>query len=181
MNGAQLYNVFTSIPILKKKFRGIVRFKDICDHRIYGNWSVGDYLIINFKNAHWLSLLWENSDTIMLFDALGGKLTFKKYVMKKEIVRCFGVKNVKFQYGNHYLQKTDSLTCAEHVIYFALFQSIFYLENGFFENEYANKLERYCHKRNISPDELIWKEIYVNLKLLDPPDLKKVLNWYQDN
>ena len=181
MNGARLYDVFTSNSLLKKNFRGIVRFRDICKHQIYGQWSVGDFLIINLKNAHWLSLLWTKADSLILFDTLGGLLTFNKKVMKMKLVRCFGVKNVQFQYASkHGLQKKGSLTCAEHNIYYALFQNMFYLENGFFEAEYVDKFERYCRKRKIDPDKFVWNEIYVNLKLTDPPDLKKVLSWYSE-
>ena len=151
MNGAQICDVFNPIPFLNNKFHGIIAFKDICKNNIFVPWVKCDFLVINWKNSHWMSLLWLDLDTVVLFDSLHGKLSFKKELMKQILLRCFdGVKQVIFQYGKHKLQRNGALTCAEHVIYFILFQNVFYLQKGYFELHYCRKLIEYCRKKNHS-------------------------------
>ena len=102
--------------------------------------------------------------------------------MKQILLGCFDeVKKIIFQYGGHKLQKSGALTCGEHVIYFILFQSIFYIENRHFELNYVSKIAEYCHEHKITPDEFVSDEIYNNLELGKPPDLRQVLNWYENN
>ena len=95
--------------------------------------------------------------------------------MEKIVLRCFyGVKRVLFQYGDGKLQGTGALTCSEHVIYYVLYQNIFYLKLKRFDLNYTSKITKYCLERGITPDELVWKEIYVDLELAKPPNLMKV-------
>ena len=89
MNGAQLYTVFNNkIPILKDKFLGILTYKEICENRIYLNWSKCDFILINFRDLHWIMIMWINADTIIIFDSLSGKLMPKK---KDNGTDCFKV------------------------------------------------------------------------------------------
>ena len=66
------------------------------------------------------------------------------------------------------------MTCSEHVIYYVLYQNIFYIKNKHFDLNYTSKITKYCLEHKTTPDELVWKEIYVNLKLAKPPDLMNV-------
>ena len=180
MDGAQLYAVFNKIPILKNKFLGILTFKEICENIIHLDWAKRDFILINFRNLHWILIIWTNVDTVIIFDSLSGELMLKKKTMEKIVLRCFyGVKRVLFQYGDGKLQGTGALTCSEHVIYYVLYQNIFYLKHKRFDLNYTSKITKYCLERGITPDELVWKEIYVNLELAKPPNLMKVLNWYE--
>ena len=180
MNGAQLYNAFSKIPVLKNKFLGIVTFKEICENVIYLDWTKRDFILINFRDLHWIVMIWIKADTVIIFDSLSGELSMEKQAMKQILLRCFhGIKKVIFQYGNGKLQGTGALTCSEHVIYYVLYQNIFYLKNKHFDLNYTSKITKYCLKHKITPDELVWKEIYINLELAKPPNLMKVLNWYE--
>ena len=115
-----------------------------------------------------------------IFDSLSGKLMLKKKAMEQIVLRCFyGVKKVIFQYGDGKLQGTGALTCSEHVIYYVLYQNIFYLRHKRFDLDYTSKITKYCLEHRITPDELVWEEIYINLELAKPPNLMKVLNWYE--
>ena len=99
--------------------------------------------------------------------------------MEQIVLRCFyGLKKVIFQYGDGKLQKVGALTCSEHIIYYALYQNLFYLKNKRFDLNYISKITKYCLKHKITPDEFVWKEIYINLELARPQNLLKVLNWY---
>ena len=179
MNGAQLYAVFDKIPILKDKFLGILTYKEICENRIHLGWSKCDFILINFRDLHWIMIMWINVDTIIIFDSLSGKLMPKKKTMEQIVSRCFyGLKKVIFQYGNGKLQKVGALTCSEHIIYYVLYQNLFYLKNKRFDLNYISNITKYCFKHRITPDEFVWKEIYINLELAKPPNLMKVLNWY---
>ena len=130
MDGAQLYAVFNKIPILKNKFLGILTFKEICENIIHLGWAKRDFILINFRDLHWIVIIWINADTVIIFDSLSGKLMLKKKSMEQIVLRCFyGVKRVIFQYGDGKLQGTGALTCSEHVIYYVLYQNIFYLRH----------------------------------------------------
>ena len=179
MDGAQLYAIFNKIPILKNKFLGILTFKEICENIIHLGWAKRDFILINFRDLHWIIIIWINVDTIIIFDSLSRKLMPKKKTMKQIVLRCFyGLKKVIFQYGDGKLQKVGALTCSEHIIYYALYQNLFYLKNKRFDLNYISKITKYCLKHKITPDEFVWKEIYINLELARPPNLMKVLNWY---
>ena len=78
MDGAQLYAVFNRIPILKNKFLGILTFKEICENIIHLDWAKRDFILINFRNLHWILIIWTNVDTVIIFDSLSGKLMLKK-------------------------------------------------------------------------------------------------------
>ena len=84
-----------------------------------------------------------------------------------------------FQYGENKIQHKGALTCGEHVLYFILYQSVFYSKNRCFDFKYVSKLVNFCKKIGLNPDEFVWKEIYVKLKLANPPDLMQVLSWYE--
>ena len=143
------------------------------------NWMQRDFVIINIANAHRVVMIWTDRETVILFDTLSGELTFDKPVLKKIILKCFtGTKNVIFLYGK--IQGDDTLICGEHIIYFILFQNIYYMKNGYLDLNYISRLNRYCHKHNLTPDRFIWREIYIELNLAEPPDLMKVLKWFKD-
>ena len=44
---------------------------------------------------------------------------------------------------------------------------------------YVSEIVQYAKKCNLTPDEFVWREIYVKLKLAKPPVLMNVLNWYE--
>ena len=179
MNGSQLCNVFEHITILEKFFCGIVEFRQICSTKSTTSWRSHDFLVVNVNNWHWILLMWINSKTLIVFDSLSGKFTFKKQIMKQILFNCFSrVNRICFVYGRHRLQNDDLLTCGEHVIYFILFQTLFYIENGYFSSDYISEIENYCAIHRLTPDQFVWNEIYVKLKLLSPPDLKQVVDWY---
>ena len=108
--------------------------------------------------------MWINLDTVILFDSLHGKSMLEKEPLRQILLKCFyGLKNVKFRCcTKQTIQENDALTCAEHVIYFILFENIFYLKNGYFELNYCRKLFNYCRKQKITPDEFVWNEIYIH-------------------
>ena len=83
MDGAQLYAVFNKIPILKNKFLGILTFKEICENIIHLDWTKRDFILINFRNLHWILIIWTNVDTVIIFDSLSGELMLKKRRWKR--------------------------------------------------------------------------------------------------
>ena len=182
MNGATLCEIFESMPFLKNFFRGIFKFENIVQTKTdTRTWNARDFAIINLQNAHWFTLLWINSDTVILFDTLSGNLTLKKPIMKQTIVDSFiGVEHLIFQYGKNKIQKNGALTCGEHVVYYVLYQNLFYLENGRFDLDYISKIVKYCNESRLNTDEFVWIEIYSKLKLAEPPDLMAVLMWYEN-
>ena len=180
MDGATIYNICDRVPILKTGFYGIVEFEKICAKKIEYNWMERDFVIINAYNAHWLCLMWIDSKSAVLFDTLSGEVTCEKNKMRDVMFRCFvGMKNLKFLYGKNRIQDTGNLTCGEHVIYFLIFQTIFILNNDRPDLHYVSEIVQYAKKCNLTPDEFVWKEIYVELKLAKPPVLMNVLNWYE--
>ena len=100
--------------------------------------------------------------------------------MLNHIFLNFGTKEICFQYGKGYLQNFDSLTCWEHVVYWCLYQNLFYENHGYFDRHYVKKITMYCKKRSIKPDFFIWNEIYNKLRLASPPNLDEILHYVND-
>ena len=180
MDGATIYDICDRVPILRTGFHGILEFEKIYVKKIERDWLKRDFVIINAYNAHWLALMWIDSKSAVLFDTLSGKVTCDKDEMRDVVFRCFvGMKNLKFLYGKNRIQNTENLTCGEHVIYFLMFQSIFILDNDRPDLRYVSEIVKCAKKFDLTPDEFVWREIYVELKLAEPPVLMNVLNWYE--
>lgn len=179
MDSETLIDIFDKISLMKTSFCGIIEFKNI--KRLKNTkWDTLDFIVLN-SNGHWLTLIWMNSDTIMLFDTLSGEMTYCKSRMKKILLNTFsGVRRVIFQYGEDRIQKNGTLICGEHVLYFLMFQTIFFLERGYFDLNYVSRLVNFCNQNGLDTDEFVWNEIYVKLKLTKPPDLMQVLHWYEN-
>ena len=183
MDSITINKICTEIPILKYFFLGIVKFEDISMGKLtIESQNCGKFLIINVKDAHWIVLMWCGSAKIILFDSLYGKLTLPKHLLERIICKSFiGIKNILFIYGMGRLQNPEFLSCGEHVIYFTLYEIWFYLNNGLLNEHYISKIVSYCKKNKILPDLFVWEEIYLHLQLARPPNLYKVLNWFNDH
>ena len=180
MDGATMYDICDRVPILRTGFHGIIKFEKICASKIERSWLKRDFVIINAYNAHWLTLMWIDSKSAVLFDTLSGEITCEKNAMRDVVFRCFvGMKNLKFVYGENRIQDAGNLTCGEHVIYFLMFQNIFMLNNDRPDLRYVSEIVKYAKRFDLTPDEFVWREIYVELKPAKPPVLMNVLNWYE--
>jgi hypothetical protein len=181
MNGIVLNSILQRVPFTKKYFYGIITFETICKKRNSASWKTRDVIIINVRNAHWISLIWVDSTSAILFDSLSGIMTLNKKSMSRIFKNHFvEMENLIFQYGDDKLQNISALTCGEHVLYNILYQNIFFMENGQFDFDYVSSICKYCSSKNISPDQLVWKEIYSKIGLTDPPNLFKALTWYEN-
>ena len=71
-------------------------------------------MIIKAHNAHYLAIMWADSNSAILFDAPSGKETCRKCEMKDIILSCFvGMKKLEFQYGKNGIQDTGNLSCGK--------------------------------------------------------------------
>ena len=171
-------NKICSTKPLSTFFIGLVTFEEICSGKQTFKGKICDFLIINVRDAHWITLTWCTSTKVILFDSLFGRLTLPKTQLKKVIFSNFpGINNVVFQYGNGKLQDPEFLSCGEQTVYFVYYQVVFYLNNGVLDENYIAKIINYCKKNHIYPDQFVWQEIYVDMNLAKPPNLHKILTW----
>ena len=180
MDSRTIHKICTDVSILKDKFLGVVRLRDLLTVRENNETCLrlaktGQFFIVNVENVHWIAFLWIDPNRMFVFDSLG--LTDNK-TMKQTISFVFGVQNVKFLHAkNNYIQSSDSLTCGEHVVYFCLYQTLFDKVNKHFDEEYIKNLKQFCINSNISTDLFVWLEIYDKMKLAQVPDLHEIINW----
>ena len=159
------------VPVLSKKFLGVCTFRKLLYEKF--RVSTGSYLVVNVQNVHWIVLLCTGYDQMYVFDSLE---ILDKQMCREMILFSFDIEEITFL-GGEGLQKTDSLTCGEHCVFFLLSEMTFYIQNKHFNAEYVEQLLKYCKKREIEPDAFVWQEIYKKLKLANVPDLHKILLW----
>ena len=183
MDGFTIQNICTNNAILKSYFLGIVRLRDLEARCLKDIKTVcGNFLIINIRNLHWIALMWgKHAKRVFVFDSLGGGSMFlNKHSLQRIIFKNFNIKNVSFQVSGGNLQDVDSLTCGEHVIYWCIYQILFFQSFGFIDPRYVRRVAVYCKKHFLKVDSFIWDEIYIKFRLAPPPNLEQIM-YYLEN
>ena len=180
MDSKTIQHICSHNVLLKSCFLGIIRFKDLETLRLKNvKVQCGDFFIVNIRNLYWIALMWgKEAKQLFVFDSLSAKsLSLNKNLLRKIIFRNFNIKAIVFQYGKGRLQNFDSLTCGEHVIYWCMYQNLFYKNHGYFDTCYVHKVVMYCKRHCLTVDFFIWNAIYNNLRLALPPNLDTLLHY----
>ena len=174
MDGQTMSRICQKVHVLAKKFLGVYIFRNLLYEKF--QMSTGSYLVVNVRNVHWVVLLCVGCNQMYVFDSLQ---IINKELFREMILFSFDIEEITFL-GSKRLQKTDSLTCGEHCIFFLLCEKRFYIQNKKFNMEYVEQLLEFCKKCKMDPDVFVWQEIYKNLKLAPVPDLHEILSWEDD-
>ena len=176
MDSKTIEGICLRVKVLKRYFCGVIKFENICEKKNILN-QIGNFVICNINNAHWLLVQYTHHDTLTIFDTLRGQLTTTKRKLQNLFRFCFGVKNIKLVYPMN-LQHQQSLVCGEHVLLYLIHQCSFYSMFNRFDENYLSKVWKYCEEHKITPDYLAWNQIYTVLKLADKPNLSAVFFWW---
>lgn len=163
--------------ILRHFFRGVFLFEKSKLSRMI---KIGDFEILNIQNSHWIVVIKTGIRNFMFFDSLNGVLLPSKKYIKHMFWRNMHIapKIIFIFPGRYELQKSDVITCGEHSVYFALYQTSYYIIHGVFDKHYVQNIVKISEYRNESSDQFIWSQIYDKLKLGPKPDLNLVFDWY---
>ena len=168
--------------ILSHYFAGIVAWSDIESSDISLH-KLGSFVIINFENSHWFAIQKIGEDKALIFDSFGGGCIPSKNDLRNASINLFSPhpKRLTLDFvvsKSNVLQKSNSLSCGEHVINFLLYSCKSLKCFNQIEKNYASKLIKVSKKLNISCDMYVWNKIYNILHLAPKPNLAEVCEWY---
>ena len=182
MDKTTLKQICSRSEILHPFFRGIQRFESLGQQK-YKLKKNGDFLVLNIADQHWFTIQRRNH-CVYVFDSLSGLMLPEKSKMLatcKELLGGCSPRRLIYDFPHTPLQSSKSLTCGEHVIVYLLNNCYFLkhsLKTSIKKQKYAHSLLRFSKRHNITPDECVWREVYINLRLAKIPNMREVVEWY---